>query len=345
MGILFDNNFSKVFFMIRLISKEEIDRDKWDYVINNSYNSLVYAYSWYLDFICDKWVAVISNDYEVVMPFFIRKKMLISYIYMPFFTQKIGFFSKTEPNEKIKEQLIKALPSKYRIVNISLIDASLNRMANYEIVKKLNFELNLSSTYQDIYKNYSTNLKRNLKKKDKLKITEHGSLDLFMNLRKKVMQSTNIKDVDFKNFILLTKFAIDNNKAKSYFSYNNGELVAIVIFLFGNKKIVVVPASNQLGRKTNSISKIIDKFILEHSNTNYILDFAGSSIPSIAKFYQKFGTHKTYYYHLKKQTFIQSIYTFIRKKTSKNKWALLKIQNSALYKIIKTLIYRSKLKL
>ncbi len=54
--------------MIKYVSHEVIDREKWDKCIDNSTNGLVYAYSWYLDLICDEWNALIENDYESVFP-------------------------------------------------------------------------------------------------------------------------------------------------------------------------------------------------------------------------------------------------------------------------------------
>ncbi len=70
--------------MIKYVSHEVIDREKWDKCIDNSTNGLVYAYSWYLDLICDEWNALIENDYESVFPLPFRKKGFIQYTYQPF---------------------------------------------------------------------------------------------------------------------------------------------------------------------------------------------------------------------------------------------------------------------
>ncbi|MDP2115636.1 MAG: hypothetical protein Q8K69_16440, partial [Bacteroidota bacterium] len=58
-------------------------------------------------------------------------------------------------------------------------------------------------------------------------------------------------------------------------------------------------ASNEEGKKVNAMHKIVDQFIQEHSGSLLTLDFEGSSIPGIARFYAGFGSEPEQYYCLK----------------------------------------------
>ena len=61
--------------MIQLLKHNEIDKPRWDECIQNSPNGLIYAYSWYLDFISPKWEAMVRGDYEFIMPLTCKKNM------------------------------------------------------------------------------------------------------------------------------------------------------------------------------------------------------------------------------------------------------------------------------
>lgn len=54
---------------IRYLSREEIDATKWDRCIDLAPNGLLYACSTYLDCMSsNRWDALVSGDYEIVMP-------------------------------------------------------------------------------------------------------------------------------------------------------------------------------------------------------------------------------------------------------------------------------------
>ena len=62
---------------IKYLSHNNIDLKKWDICIQNAYNSLIYAESWYLDIVSPNWEALVYNDYEYVMPLPLKRKCLI----------------------------------------------------------------------------------------------------------------------------------------------------------------------------------------------------------------------------------------------------------------------------
>ena len=66
--------------------------------------------------------------------------------------------------------------------------------------------------------------------------------------------------------------------------------------------------STSSGKQKCAMFFLLDRFIRENSGSNLILDFEGSMIPGVAKFYQGFGSRNTPYLRFLKTNIIyQSI--------------------------------------
>lgn len=78
-----------------------------------------------------------------------------------------------------------------------------------------------------------------------------------------------------------------------------GNLQAGAVFLFFQSKIIYLfGASSDAGKNTGAMALLFDLFIQEKSGQNLVLDFEGSNIESLARFYKGFGGKEAYYYHL-----------------------------------------------
>ena len=79
---------------IRYLNRNEIETEKWDHCILQSTNGLIYARSFYLDAMAENWSALVSGDYEAVMPLTWNMKYGFTYLYQPYFTKTLGVFGK-----------------------------------------------------------------------------------------------------------------------------------------------------------------------------------------------------------------------------------------------------------
>ena len=61
--------------------------------------------------------------------------------------------------------------------------------------------------------------------------------------------------------------------------------------------------TNKEGLKSKANFLLVDTFIKNNSNAGIILDFEGSNIEGIARFYAGFGAKKTTYQEIKKTSF------------------------------------------
>ena len=70
---------------IRYVAHNELDKSKWDDCIETASNGIVFAYSWYLDAVCDNWDALVLNEYEAVFPITKKSKFGLNYFFNPIF--------------------------------------------------------------------------------------------------------------------------------------------------------------------------------------------------------------------------------------------------------------------
>ena len=104
---------------IQYFQRDQVNDRLWNNRIDSSANGLIYAYSFYLDCLCDHWDALVLNDYEAVMPLPWRKKAGIYYIYQPFLTAQLGVFGQS-PDGVLLEAFLKAIPKKFRYLDFPL---------------------------------------------------------------------------------------------------------------------------------------------------------------------------------------------------------------------------------
>jgi hypothetical protein len=60
-----------------------------------------------------------------------------------------------------------------------------------------------------------------------------------------------------------------------------------------------LPVSNKEGKDTLAMFSIVDKIIKNYANSNFTLDFYGSTIQTIARFYESFGAEINFYSEIK----------------------------------------------
>ena len=160
-------------FNIQHLSHHQVDKAKWDRCIKESDNGLIYGYSFYLDHMADHWDGLVLNDYEAVMPLTWNKKYGIHYLYQPFLCAQLGVFGKDIDAETSKA-FLKNIPLRFKYWDISLNHQNIIHLKDFNIFLRNNFVLKLSSSYDELYKNYRENIQRNIKKALQLGSTLSG---------------------------------------------------------------------------------------------------------------------------------------------------------------------------
>ncbi len=287
---------------IRRLKNREIDYAKWDDCIQNAANGNLYAKSWYLDVVSPEWEALIWDDYEFVMPLPYRKKLGISYLYQPLYCQQLGIFPK--PPADIAMEFFNTITQNYSYFDIQL-NASNLPPKNFRKIQPLprkNFLLHLGTDYEVIYSGYSTNTKRNLAKasKNNLGLLPGISLEEYMKF-KAANLPVKLSAGKLKNLRQLIAFGQHKGFGRIYGVYSPAnELCAAVYFCRFKERVIYMNAvSNEQGKKLGAMPFLIDNFIRENADRNLTIDFEGSMIPGVARFYEGFGASPETYYRIR----------------------------------------------
>lgn len=275
--------------MPRYLKHDEIDPAKWDACIERAPNGLIYAYSFYLDHLCEHWDGLILNDYEAVMPLPWRKKFGIAYLYQPTFIACGGVFGS---NFNVNE-FIEAIPKKFKLVEINL-----NAGNAYPAgILRNNFILPLNASYDEIYAGYRDNIKRNIKKAIAAGCVVKKDIDVTPILQLSIDQLPQVHEQTYVKFRELFNYLHAQKKAITYGVFNQQEqLLASCVYFFSHNRAYYILVGNHPNGKTIGASHyLIDRFIADHAGSGLILDFEGSDIRNLAFFYSSFGAKAEVY--------------------------------------------------
>lgn len=280
---------------IKYIARKNLSIEKYDQCIRQATNSLVYAYSWYLDCVADDWGALIFEDYKAVMPIpylRLKRNLFLKKIYQPNFCQQLGIFSKTDLNSAETNLFLTTfLALKPKSYSFNFQNSKYFLKSEFAFEKRINYELNLNQSYDIIQLNYNKNLKRNLKKAQKngLSLSNTISINQFLKLKKENSKH-NLKQNQFTLMKALTSQLIKQNKAEFYGVLKGEKLLAIGLFITTNNRIIALfSATTELGKSVAATAFLFDYMIQKNAKTATVFDFEGSMNSGIAQFFKSFG--------------------------------------------------------
>lgn len=281
---------------IRYLSNDQIDREKWDRCISGSPNGLIYAYSFFLNCTADNWDALVLGDYEAVMPLTWRKKYGVRYIYQPFLTAQLGLFGKQVSSVLLKE-FLEAIPSKYKFWDFPLNHGNLFAPEGFNILQRMNYVLDLSGPYEEIYRVYRENVQRNIRKANQYKCQLKKDFPVEEVYALTAGYHHRLEENEYRRFAQLFRQLAKEGKAVTYgIGSVKGELLASAAFLFSHQRAYYLLVGNHPDGKTLGASHaVVDAFIRDHAGSELTLDFEGSDIRNLAFFYSSFGAREEKY--------------------------------------------------
>jgi len=280
------------------VKHNDIDFLKWDDCINHSLNGIVYAYSWYLNIVADEWDALVGDDYKAVFPLVWGRKYGVPYLYQPLFTQQLGVFSSIKIDSQNIKSFLDSIPKKfqYQIINFN----TFNNLENLrgDVFERVTYQFDLVQSYFDLSSNYNVNTKRNISKSIAMGVSINKMLsvaDYIHFKRQNLIVPLKNNQIERLRRIMLQ--ALEKGVGEIYSAVTEQrELCAAAFFIRSNEKIIYLSAaSNELGRTNRAMFTIVDQFINDYSESQLVLDFEGSSIETVARFYAGFGAKKCTY--------------------------------------------------
>ena len=272
----------------------EIDKARWNALLASSPNGLAYAHSDFLDAMSPGWDALIEGDYDAVMPLTWRKKLGIPYLCQPAFCQQLGVFSAAAIQPPLVGSFVRKVVQHFRLIEIYLNDAN---AAEGLQANATNYVLHLNKPYESLRQQYRNDLMKNLKRTEKFSLQYHASDNVAEAVDQyKLLYGSRLgyRANDFEALKkVCTKWIAEGKcfvrevrlQEKSF-----TQLMAIGLFLTDNNRIYNIASSTlPNGRTFEANHFLFDQLIREFSGRDMILDFEGSDLPGVARFYQKFS--------------------------------------------------------
>ena len=291
--------------MITYLTHEHIDKNRWDACVAQAPNGLVYAYSWYLDVVHPGWDALVEiedGNYMSIMPITHKRKYLVNYLCQPFFVQQLGIFSTVPVTVETTEAFLKAIPPKYRLVEIRLnennpVDASWKGIELHR-----NHLLNLNNNYSALSFDYHNNTQRNLKKtlNYDLRLVEEVPIQTIIQLFRKD-RGASVRHWGNTEYARLEQLAASSITSSNAFIYgvkssDNDQIICGALFMKSHCRITFLFSGNsQVGKEMQAMSFLIDKVIQKYAGQPLVLDFEGSDDENLARFYHGFGARPVTY--------------------------------------------------
>jgi len=288
--------------MIVYHKNHEIDREQWDNCIRNSPGVKPYAYSWFLDLMSPGWEALVDDDYDSVFPIPASVKFGVQYIATPIFLQQLGAYSPDKPAENVIVEFLDFIPDFYKLIDLCV--AQKTDLEGFKISERVNYELDLSKSYEKLWENFSSHCKRNIESASKKKpeivtnITPDELIDLFILNKGKEIK--DIKTRDYQRLKNLMDFCMKNKKGSIIGvrgARKNPVFGMFVVETPGNKTMLFV-VNTPHSREKRINYYVINELIRNNASSKIRLDFAGSSIPAIASFMESFGSVNVPFYRI-----------------------------------------------
>ncbi len=297
---------------MRLITHKEINKSKWDSLVNESFISSLYLNSWYLDAACPSWDALVWDDYQAAIPLPTKRFFLFKKIYQPYFVQQTGLMSM--PDFEIQKAFYDLENWKtyfYIAIQIqfnthTIFPSDFNVKQKWNLVSKKNYALKLNEEYVILKKHYNENRRRNIKKAISLGYTVQTSTDIEpaieMYTQNQAPKQNGLKKVVYEVLRRIFATCAEQNLAQLLTCSNSeNETVSYALFVkWHNRIYYLFGTMNEVGRQCSAISLLFDHVIQCNATKPLTLDFEGGNLESIGNYFASFGAQLDEYISLSK---------------------------------------------
>lgn len=278
---------------ITFIQHGAIDRKAWDACVGLHTPDHIYAYSWYLDVMVPGWTALVWGNYEAVMPLPCRKKYGIHYLYQPFLTPQLGLIT-ADHSPALLRAFLDTIPAQYRYWDICLHHRNPMEAEGYHLHSRINLVLPLQQSYDSIRQSYNENTLRNIRK------AETTGLLVKKDISPAEIMALSYQPLSPDESGRLSRLYTMLEQRNASFTYGitsaEGQLLASAIFFVQEgRAFYILPGNSPDSRHTGASHMLIDQFIRQHAMQLRMLDFEGSDIATVARFYAGFGAQQENY--------------------------------------------------
>jgi len=300
----------------KLILAKDINEAKWDELVEESKQGHIYHLYQYIDRLCSgNWQAIIlenQDNYIAAFPFFVKKKMGIAYFIHPPFCQywgvmirldKAGNQKYYDESKKLIKSVLEAIPQNIRYM-LAYFSPSLDYplplvWADWSLSPHYTYQVKLDRSQDEILASFASHTRREIKKADKngIKIIKEKGADTAMTIfRSEKPHLVNRKNDQYLLNLNKVVHTLGEDRAFSLNAVQGEETVATIVY-FKYKKMLIYFFGTVKATHKNSgaMSAIIWESIKMHHEECSILDFDGSMIEDIERYFRGFDTEPVMY--------------------------------------------------
>lgn len=290
---------------MRHLRHHQIDKSKWDALVEASDSPLIYTASWYLDVAYPKWQALVWEEgekYVSAIPLPIKRLFFWEWVQVPYFVQQTGLIVRKEhdPFFFLRSFFEEKLYRRFMGVHLSFRSALLPIVESLHIkegnvVKKKNFLLPLSSPYSILSSHYNENRRRNLRKAKakgwRCETSDEIVAALEMYRTFQMAKQKDLRSAALDSILAIYHVAKQKGLSELYACKDaEGKTEAFVLFIvYGSRIYYFFGAMSEEGRMHSASSLAFDHVIQKYADQERILDFEGGNLESIGQYFASFG--------------------------------------------------------
>ena len=283
------------------LTNKQIDKQQWDALVGQSPDFRPYALSWYLDAVSPGWAALVAGQYQAVMPLPRARKYGLRYVRQPRFSQQLGVFSARPLDAATLQAFIAALPWHYVLLDLNFHSASpLPAAWQARLSERPNYLVDLRPGASELFAAYSINTRRNVRKtqREPFTLADGYPPKAFVAFKRRF--ATNLTEADYRRLVQLLAHGQQRNQMTVYVVKDDQQnvLAAAAFALAGKRRVMINNASSAEGMKRRAMFFLIDALVQQWAGQDAFLDFEGSQVPGVARFFAGFGAQPEYYHRL-----------------------------------------------
>jgi hypothetical protein len=226
----------------------------------------------------------------------------MNHVYTPPYCQQFGVFSQNEVSAEALASFINSIPQRFRHVDLNLNESNLDLNESdldvpngLEIHRNRNLVLQLNKPANLIAQSFTRNHKRNIRKACRAGLIYDVAddaekvIEIFESGRGRTLG--DYSDMDHSLFRVLLRELQQRGKATILIANSaDGDTVAgAVFFMSHDGAYFIFSGTSESGKKLSAMHGLIGHFLESHSAGLAFLDFEGSHLDDLARFYAGFG--------------------------------------------------------
>ncbi len=266
--------------VIQRISREDIDKLKWDSCVHFATNGNIFGYKWYIDAITKDWEALVEGDYQSVLPLIWKKNWWgKKEVFLPSLMRESGIYSANALSPKRVEAFLNAIPADYKKVLIEVDQFTLYpQVVEWEIEKQRNYLAYMNEPYEQLASKFSKSVLEELDKARANNLQSISSLkpETIVDFYKQ-HDASYTKENYYAYLRIMYNLLHRGWGFMSGIADEKGSLLAVNFMLFSHGRMVsFLPVVSKEGKKKGAMAHLFNLLFHTNANKQIILDFNGN---------------------------------------------------------------------